>query len=337
CAQVIHVDPRPPSEFNPDIPHELDRIILKALAKAPEARYQSAAELVADLRAVRTSLEPFDAEATRQISLQTRALKIPSLASVTNGARKPRIFVSAIVIALALLSVSLWWRAAPHRPSSDALFFYKEGTGALREGLYFKASKALERAVKIDDQFALAHVRLAEAWTELDYTDKAKDELIRAEVLLRDRSRLPQLEGLYLEAVTKTILRDRAVAIETYQEIVRRLPDVERAEAYLELGRAYEKDDQLDKAKENFTEATRRAPQEAAAFLRLGVLYGEQQDYASAAEAFGQAESLYQLLSNYEGVVEVLYHRGRLLSNRGLLAEARMQLEKTLNQALTLD
>src|SRR5262249_43642066 len=113
--------------------------------------------------------------------------------------------------------------------------------------------------------------------------------------------------------------------------------DEERAHAYLELGRAYEKDDQLDRAKEGYTEATRRAPQEAAAFLRLGVLYGEQQDYASAAEAFTQAESLYQLLSNHEGVVEVLYQRGRFLSNRGLLAEARMQLEKALNQALTLD
>src|SRR5918998_5351700 len=52
-AQILHVDPTPPSTINPRVPRELDRITLKALAKRPEARYQSAAEMIDDLRAVR--------------------------------------------------------------------------------------------------------------------------------------------------------------------------------------------------------------------------------------------------------------------------------------------
>src|SRR5258708_25592483 len=55
-AQIIHFDPPPPSSINPRVPFELDRITLKALAKKPEARYQSAADLVTDLRAARTAL-----------------------------------------------------------------------------------------------------------------------------------------------------------------------------------------------------------------------------------------------------------------------------------------
>src|SRR5262245_54947244 len=47
-AQVIHVDPPPPSRFNPSVPSSVDCIILKLLAKDPKARYQSAAELMED-------------------------------------------------------------------------------------------------------------------------------------------------------------------------------------------------------------------------------------------------------------------------------------------------
>ena len=50
-AAVLHVDPPPPSQFNPQVTPEMDRIALKALAKQPEARYQSADEMAADLRA----------------------------------------------------------------------------------------------------------------------------------------------------------------------------------------------------------------------------------------------------------------------------------------------
>jgi len=44
--------PAPPSELRPDIPHDLDLVVLRALAKDPEDRYQSAEEMVADLARV---------------------------------------------------------------------------------------------------------------------------------------------------------------------------------------------------------------------------------------------------------------------------------------------
>ncbi len=42
-------DPKPPSSIRPDCPAELDRIVLKAMARDPETRYQSATEMYNDL------------------------------------------------------------------------------------------------------------------------------------------------------------------------------------------------------------------------------------------------------------------------------------------------
>ena len=53
--------PKPPSDLRPDVPHDLDSIVLRALAKDPADRYQSAEEMDADLRRVLEGL-PVDPE-----------------------------------------------------------------------------------------------------------------------------------------------------------------------------------------------------------------------------------------------------------------------------------
>src|SRR5512133_3909181 len=53
--------PKPPSELRPEVPHDLDSIVLRALAKDPADRYQSAEEMDADLQRVLEGL-PVDPE-----------------------------------------------------------------------------------------------------------------------------------------------------------------------------------------------------------------------------------------------------------------------------------
>jgi serine/threonine-protein kinase len=57
----VNETPPPPSASNPDVPPRLDAVVMKCMAKNPANRYQSAAELIADLERVRQGI---DVEAT---------------------------------------------------------------------------------------------------------------------------------------------------------------------------------------------------------------------------------------------------------------------------------
>lgn len=336
-AQVIHINPPSPSTINTHVPPELERIINKALAKEPGARYQSADELRADLIAVHQTLEDSANVRTQRIVRSTIVPRSSALTTLSEILQRPRlsplvVLVAFLVVGLIAWGVMQWRRPKLHVPTPEAQRLYDAGTNALRASSFFQASKVLELAIRSDDSFALAHARLAEACMELDYTDKAKNELLRVGELTPDRSLFTPVDALYLDAVTATVRRDFPRAIEAYSEIARRQPD--QSQVYVDLGRAYEKNNQLDKAIESYIEATNRDLQNATAFLRLGILYGRQHNLAGANTAFDKAAEIYQALSNVEGRTEVAFQRGVLLNDiTGQVAEARAQLEQARDMA----
>jgi serine/threonine protein kinase/lipopolysaccharide biosynthesis regulator YciM len=345
CLKVIQVDPPPPSQLNPHVPPELDRIILKAMSKDVSARYQAAQEMLADLRSLNKTLEQADQTVIQGPALKsTQKSTRPSRSLLTKVSQltqkrsiKAPLILMMLVVIVAIAAALFIRPARSPEPSPEAKRWYEVATEAIQSGAYYQASKALEQAIALDDKSALIHARLAEAYVEMDYIDKAKDELLIATSLAPDRSSLSPMDALYLDAIGATVRRDFPQAIESYRKIVEQAPGSYKAHAYLDLGRAYEKNEELGKAVESYGEAAGRGPESAAAFLRLGTLYGRQQDLKNAVQSFDRAESIYQRMSNLEGVAEVLYERGALLNNLDRVAEARAQLDKALELATLTD
>jgi tetratricopeptide (TPR) repeat protein len=270
--------------------------------------------------------------------VKARTHSASALTTINETFRRPRLSLATFLLAVVGLAAVVWifnqwWKPSPYEPNPVALDFYNKGTEALRNGAFLQASKAFEQAIAADPNFALAHARAAEAYFEMDYADKAKDAMLRVQTLVPNRSRLAPMDALHLEAINATVSRDLDTAVKANQELVKLTPD--EPHAYVDLGRAYEKNDELKKAIDSYVDATNRTPQYATAFLRVAILYGRQGDQSSALAAFDKAEQLYQTDGNFEGQAEVSYQRGFLFNQLGQIAEARQHLQRALEIART--
>ncbi|HEX8735305.1 MAG TPA: protein kinase [Pyrinomonadaceae bacterium] len=332
-AQVIRDNPPPPSQINSSVSSRLDAVALKALAKKAENRYQNAAELIEDLESAESGITDQKGFSRQPVSqLETKVSTGFSRSKLLLFFKQYRFFaVVLLVMTAAALFIStqdtvrklLWSQSARQLKPS-----FNEGVAALRSGNYYKASKLLEDAIQSDERFPMAHARLAEAWIELGYEDRAISEIIRVTELTPAFSNLSQLDTLYLQAVAATVRRNYKGAVENNLEIVRQIPEEEKKFALFDLGRAYEKNEQTNQAIETLEEVVRLDENFAAAFLRLGILYGRRQETEKANAAFSKAEKLYGIQSDYDGRAEVFFQRGNLLNIQDKLPAAREQMQR---------
>ena len=95
---------------NPNVPVELDHIINKLLEKDRELRYQSARDLLADLRRLKR-----DTDSGRRSSAHTAAFKPQALA----GIPRPRLLaIGAVGVLFVALITAIWHFRGPIRPPS---------------------------------------------------------------------------------------------------------------------------------------------------------------------------------------------------------------------------
>ena len=336
CANVVRDDPPPPSQFNPRVSAELDRVTLKLLAKKPEERFQSADDLLTELNTVRATLHDQTQDFLPKPVQISSGLRDRARMTLSYALQRPRYLIAAFFLTL-IAGFTFWgawqfWKGSPYHPPSDAEQYYIQGTNALRDGTYYRASQMLEQAVKLDDGFALAHARLAEAYMELGDNEGAAKEMSKAGALA---STLLNQEALQLQAITSLTSGDVATAIKSYQVLVESSPDSVKPDVYIDLGRAYEKNEEISMALDNYTKATVfDGPQRPSALLHTAILRGRKLNLASATEEFEKAEKLYRAERNYWSISELLYQRGALFNKLKLHAEAREKLQTALDTAI---
>jgi serine/threonine protein kinase/tetratricopeptide (TPR) repeat protein len=347
-AKVIRDDPPAPSSSNSLVPPELDRITLKSLAKRPEERYQSTEDLMADMLAVGGLFDLSTKSKTSQNAkvsdTHTSELPRPSTRGVSMiwttlaGSR-----ISFLSLAIAVIVVGIVWMGwrffgpKPYEPAPEAQRSYLRAVEAMREGAFSRAGTLFKQATDQDPNFALAHAGFAECWTELDSSDKAKNELIKAQDLVRDPSVLSTIDGLRFQAVTDIVKGDFAKAIESYKLVVSMSSGKEKAYALVDLGRAYERNEELKNAIDAYSRAKEIDSLYAAAFLRLGILQGRYGQSEEAYASFDRAYSLFNLDTELEERIEVHLQRAVLMAQEGRVDDARSQLDQALQKLAAFD
>lgn len=302
------------------VPPQLAGVIAKALRREPAARYQDAGEF-------RKALE------------ETRGRHLP----VERGGRTPYgrrpIGIALALSVLVVLLAGIAWRVSHRGPvtriSPEAERWYIEGVHALQEGAYLQATRALGRSVQIDGSYALSWARLGEAQLELDQEPAARQSLLKASSLVRDRSRLPAEQRLFLEAAMAMASRDSATALRAYSDLARTTPP--SAPLLIDLGRVHEAMSAPAKAVESYQRATELDSQNPAPFLRLAIIEGRSQDLAAAEAAFARAEELYRARGRTEGVAAVAYERGVMFDRFDRTAEAVAVLQKARQLAESVE
>ena len=123
--EILNRMPTSPARVNPNIPHGLEQIILKALDKDRELRYGSAADLRADLKRLKRETESASASAAAQPS---RAIE--GTAPAARPIAKPAIWIgAALVVALAAVASYMLLKGRGGQVDSMAVLPFVNASG----------------------------------------------------------------------------------------------------------------------------------------------------------------------------------------------------------------
>ena len=200
---------------------------------------------------------------------------------------------------------------------------------------YETARKALEQSVAIDPTFALAHASLARAYDELDYTDRAKDSMLRAVTAAQESRLTPEPTTASFARSQFMVSRDYARAAPLVRQIEAEAGDADRAAAALESGWLAQQMENSDEAAAAFTRALDARPlvRRSQASIRV------HRSGVRAARTIrrwprsAKPKQLYRTTGNLEGVTQTLLERANLLDRRNREKEALPVIEEALTMA----
>ncbi|PWT86618.1 MAG: hypothetical protein C5B56_12135, partial [Proteobacteria bacterium] len=313
-------EPRPPRRLNDQIPRDLETVCLKAMAKEPGRRYQTAGAFADDLRRYLGG-EPVKARPVGRIERAARwAKRRPATAAL---------LAVSIAAVLTVLGLSLWYNTR-----LNAALYETEQERDRADRNY--------RIVKAEREHADKNFQQALEAVKQMLTEVAEGDLANAPYMEPVRRRLLERALGFFEQFSQYKTGDAALRLETAwaQERVGNI--LER------LGRLAEADRAFESARTLADELLADAPQDPnyrhLRFVignQLGILRDRAGRYAEAEKLFAEAIAGFERLANqfpdnvtYVGNLGTSYiNMAKLVQATGRFAEA----EKPLAKALEID
>ena len=282
---ILHREPDSTATVRPEVPRALDRLVLALLQKRSQDRYQSAASLGADIRAIELGEVPQ--------SLPGFTRRLPRLLGnlVTRTRAIAAIAVTLVLISgLAILSRSRDDSSSSALPTSSVQaydLYLRARYFHMRPGSLSSLAAAetlYKRALALDPGFALGYAGLATLyaqWYETGFDrPPARREAIgkHADAALRLNPSLPEAQiarGFYL-----AFREQHRAALAAFAIARRDLP--RSAELMVAIGMSHRSLGQWDSAVVAFERAQRIDPQEVTALSELAFTYSRLRRYSEA-------------------------------------------------------
>jgi serine/threonine protein kinase/Flp pilus assembly protein TadD len=302
-ARTLNAEPPPLTNYLPQAPAPLISLVQKALAKQPDERYQTAAELLADLRQLHA--EGHAAEGATPNSARFKLRRWQAVAAM--------LLVALLAATLFLLArrQSVSSTPEPKFPVTPAAYeAYQKGRAALSydsggHGIRKEAVEHFTRVIELEPNFAPAYAALALAYNNLHDHEVPSTE------------RIPKAK----EAALKALALDYSLA-----------------EAHITLAELYfEYEWRFAEALREYELAIQYDPNKAETYARYGTKLAEVGRFAEAQQAMQRAAQLEPYSEHQDGhratvllfarqYDQLITHAQQMLSRYGSRSSAQRHL-----------
>jgi len=222
-SQHVHGTVPAPSEFNPTTPADLQAIVMEALAKTPERRYQSAEDLRSDLvrfsegqpvRAAQRDVAFFGQDATRAVSKVAPGERTQAVPMMTgprtdvrphrNGSANVIVIVVILLLVVGGLAYFLTKKSAPPTVAMPSLIGKTENAAL---------QKMANQGIKLNTKVVSIHSATVKVGIVISTNPKAGVTLTKGERVILTVSHgvqaaplmIPSVKGLTLAAATNEL------------------------------------------------------------------------------------------------------------------------------------
>jgi tetratricopeptide (TPR) repeat protein len=305
-TSVISREAVPPKKYCPRLSADFNTVLLHALEKSPEDRYQTVAEFAADIENV-LEFKPITAKRPSITHRAYKTLRRSPLKFVAIG-----VFILAIVLGYFVFSAYIEKRnktiasklftigrqKAQAKDFEEALAYYEKALRAdpknseayYRAGAcyfllkqYEKAIESYKRAIQIDSNFAGAYHNLGNVYDELAQYEEAI--MVYKQAIRIDPNDVASYKRLgFTYGSAGQYEKER----ESYEKVISINPNYEFADTQNALGVAYNRLGRYEEAAKALKQAVKVMPDEWDSYWWLALSYDKLGDYVNAINAFEQ-------------------------------------------------